>query len=393
VAADDDDEEEEVVPRPRRRRRILAVAGGLLVLAALVVAVAGWVLSGFLIDPHHDLQETDVQVAFVADGHVVMERTEASDHDGTYGLTWKGGHAVVGPISARTADTITRPLRDVRGTLRAGTDVALDPDVWEGDPATALGVPFRDVPVPDPLGPMPAWQVAPGDDPARPRGATWAIFVHGIDGARIAGLRALPTLRRAGLPSLLVSYRNDVGAPASPDGKIHLGMTEWQDLEAAARYAVRHGARRLILYGQSMGGTIVTRFMHRSPLASRVAGIVLDAPVLDWESVIGRQARRFHVPFMAGLVEATIGLRIDVDWAALDELDQAGTFHVPILILQGLDDPLVPPADGRAFAAAVPDGLATFVGFPRAGHIQSWNADPARYDRTLAAFLRRVSGG
>src|SRR5690606_30213172 len=135
-------------------------------------------------------------------------------------------------------------------------------------PRETIGLPFADVEIDGELGPMPAWRV---DSPRA--GSTWAIFVHGINGTREAALRVLPALRRAGLTTLAITYRNDEGAPRAPDGKHHLGMTEWRDVEAAARYAVERGARRLVVIGYSMGGAIVTQFAQRSGLADRVAGL------------------------------------------------------------------------------------------------------------------------
>lgn len=85
-----------------------------------------------------------------------------------------------------------------------------------------------------------------------------------------------------------------------------------------------------------------------------------------------------------------IRARVHVSWSAVDEIAQAASFHVPILLFQGLADPLVPPASSREFAARVPGGQATVAGFANAGHIQSWNVDPSRYERLLAAFLTRV---
>jgi hypothetical protein len=367
----------------RRWRRIAIAVVVVLVVAAVVAAVGAWLASSLLIDPHHDLVRDDVTVKAIGPARVTLARTKASARDGVYGLDWRGGHAIVGDVLARGDGTVTRALRGAAAGLRPGTKVAIDPDVWNGDPRTALGIPFAPVAVPDPLGAMPAWHV-PG------RAQTWVLFVHGIDGSRAGGLRPLATLHRLGRPTLLISYRNDVGAPPSPDGHIHLGMTEWKDLEAAARWAVAHGAQRLVLYGESMGGAIVTRFMHESAMARRVVALVLDAPVLDWRSVIAGQASRFDLPFMATPVEWTIGQRIHVDWSALDEIRQAGSFHVPILLFQGLDDPLVPPVDTRTFAARVPGNRATFVGVAGAGHIESWNADPERYSRALAAFLAPI---
>jgi hypothetical protein len=122
-------------------------------------------------------------------------------------------------------------LRAVRGYLMPETEVGIEANVFAGDPKQAFGIPFADMSIPDELGPMPAWSI-PG------RGDTWAIVVHGINGTPEVGLRIVPALHRIGLPTLLIAYREDHGAPPSPDGLHHMGLTEWRDLQAAARYAL-----------------------------------------------------------------------------------------------------------------------------------------------------------
>jgi hypothetical protein len=366
-----------------RRQRLLIAVASLVVIVLVAVVVASWFLSSILIDPHHDLVKDNIETIAVARGEVVLARTNATARVGVYGLDWPRGHAIVGAVIKSDGSSVTRRVLSISGRLAPRVHVGIDPDVWTGDPQSALGLAFRSLTFPDPLGPMPAWLV-PG------HGSTWVIFVHGIDGTREGGLRPLGTLHSLGLPALLIDYRNDAGAPPSPDGHIHLGMTEWRDLSAAAEWAIGHGARKLVLYGDSMGGAIITRFMRVSSLSNRVVALVLDAPVLNWAGVIDHVGSRFHVPFMAPPVRWIISARIGVDWNALDEIAHASSFHLPILLFQGEDDLLVPPAESQAFARTAP-GPVTYVPVPGVGHIESWNGDPTGYDGHLRTFLARFA--
>lgn len=375
-----------------RGRRRWALAGGLALLVVLAaVAAVSWHYSDAVLVPDHSSPAPRVEVEAVPPGRVALARDADSERPGVYGLEWTGGHAVLGAIVGRSDDTMTRRLRDVRGYLAPEMEVGIESDVYVGDPRQALGLPSRQVAVPDELGPMPAWLVPadrrPGRRGAAARLATWAIFVHGINGSRQNGLRLVPTLHRAGLPTLLISYREDQGAPASPDGFHHMGQTEWLDLEAAARYALAHGARRLVLAGASMGGAIVAQFMERSALAGRVAGLVLDAPVLDWRATLEFNATEMGLPgFTAMPVEWAVGARIDADWDSLDAIAHPASFQLPILLFHGTDDGVVPIATSDSFAAELP-ARVTYYRVPRAGHVQSWNVDPGLYERRLGSFL------
>jgi uncharacterized protein len=366
-------------------RRRWAILAGLALTVAVVVAGAAavWHFSSAVLVPDRSALPTDATVAALSPGRVVLGRSEDSERPGVYGLEWQGGHAIAGAVVGEDEDTVTRRLRDVDGYLAAGMKVAVDSDVFAGDPTRSRGLPSSTVAIPDELGPMPAWLV-PG------RSRTWAIVVHGINSTRETGLRIVPALHRAGLPTLLISYREDLGAPPSPDGFHHMGQTEWRDLGAAARYALAHGARRLVLIGYSMGGAIVSEFMQRSPLTPRVAALVLDAPALDWEDILSFNATEMGFPSFAALpVEWAIGARIDADWDSLDALHHRDAFQLPILLFHGEVDDVVPISTSDDFAAELPRWV-TYYRVPKAGHTESWNVDPALYERRLSAFLGSV---
>lgn len=370
----------------RRRGRIAvgtAILSGCLVVVCGIGLVAAWHFSDAVLVPNHSgWQSVDIEA--VSANRIVLRRSEETERPGIYGLLWRGGNAIVGPVLDGDEDTVTRGLRAVDGYLVPGKEAWLDTDLYSGDPSQALGLPFSTVTVAGELGPMPAWVVRPRGH----RSGDWAIVVHGINGDIQEGLRLVPALRRSGLTSMLIAYRDDPGAPASPDGLHHLGMTEWRDLQAAARYALDHGARRLVVVGYSMGGAIATQFMEHSALATAVSALVLDAPVLDWRRTLEFNATQTGFPAIAANpLEWAIAARIDVDWDRLDALEHAADFHLPVLIFHGEEDKLVPVGLSEDFAAELPRWV-TLHTVPGAGHTQSWNVDHALYERRLEHFLK-----
>jgi alpha-beta hydrolase superfamily lysophospholipase len=373
---------------PRHRRRRWWIAGGVLALliALAVAVVVTWNFSSVVLVPNHQDWPQEVKVEDVKPGRITLSSGHDSEQPGVYGLDWQTGHAIVGPVLAEGDDTVTRRLTNVRGYLVPGIHVGLDSHVYSGDPGQALGLPFRSVGVPDPLGPMPAWLVPAA--PKRPAERhTWAIVVHGHNDNRQNDLRIAPTLRRAGLTSLLISYRNDLGAPESPDGLYHLGETEWVDLQAAVRYALGHGAQRVVLVGYSMGGELITQFMQRSHLSRNVAALVLDAPVLDWRSLIEFNSEQIGLPGFLGMpVEWMIDARANPDWNSLDALQDPEDFHLPILLFHSTEDKLVPISTSDDFAAELPRWV-TYYRVPTVGHTESWNLNPRLYSRRLQGFL------
>jgi uncharacterized protein len=304
-----------------------------------------------------------------------------------YGIAWPGGSGQLGASAAVSGDLVTRPLTVTSGRApTVGQLAALDRAFFLGDPAAALGIPVRDVVVPGPLGPLPAWYF-PG------RNSTFVIGVHGQNGTRNDLLRVIGIVHGAGFPALAVTYRNDRGAPRDRSGYHRYGQTEWNDLEAAVRWSLARGARRIVLVGQSMGGSIVAAFLDRSPLAATVARVVLDAPMLDLHAAVRYQVDRHVTPLIRRLpaplvwtTERIASARFGVDWAAASYLSQTGWLKVPALVTHGDDDARVPISVSVRLKELEPS-LVTFERFPGAGHLESWNIDRPRYTSLLAAFL------
>jgi hypothetical protein len=313
-------------------------------------------------------------------GTIEITRGQDATEPGTFRLAWPGGQAVIGGLLATTSTTVTRHLSAVKGRLTVGERVGVEPDPYTGNPLSALGLAYTTVEVPGALGSLPAWWL-PG------RRSTWVILIHGLGGSRADTLPIMATLRTLGYPMLAITYRNDDGAPASPDHRNHLGATEWRDVQSAVTYAARHGATGVVLYGYSLGGAMALVVARDPATRPEVRAIVLDSPVLDWHATFAFAARRDSIPGpVVALTEHFVGWRAHLDYGEFDQIRQARSLTVPVLLIQGDADTVVPPKLASRFAAARPD-LITYLPVHGADHVSGIDSDPTAYVAAVEHLL------
>lgn len=362
---------------------MLVLVAALVASASMVVRISGEVSGLRRVSP--DLWPSEVRVVDVARGRIMIEEVEGGPTwltvGKTYGLDWGTGSGQVGTVLADRGDRVRRTFRLLEGSLpEAGTVARYSREAFPRDARRAFpDREVREVPVPGEDGPLPAWFL-PG------RSSTWAILVHGRGAARSEMFRLMRSTVAQGMPSLAVTYRS---SPEVGGGETAVGLTEWRDLESAVRLARARGARDVVLLGSSMGGSIIASFLERSDLAGRARAVVLDAPLLQLRPAIDGSVSTRGVPGF--LVTTSIWvekLRTGVDLAAVDYLDDTSWLTVPALVFHGTSDGAVPATTSQRLSEAEPD-LATTHLVEGAGHVESWNFAPRRYDRLVREFLRR----
>lgn len=356
----------------------------LVALTILLVAVLGgaWYVSGRLMAIVHVYDAYPLRVLTIDAGRgiVVLDHGQDAMEPGTFRLAWHGGQATVGPVLSATRAVVRRRIYAIRGRLQTGTPVGIEPGLYTGNPMTALHLRFSAVSVPTPLGGMPAWYL-PG------RRSTWVILIHGLGGSRGGTLPPMPMLHALGYPMLAISYRNDIGAPQSPDHHSHLGANEWHDLAGAVDYALGHGAGGIVLYGYSLGGSMALTVARDPSFRSHIRAVVLDSPLLDWPATLDYDAGRDGIPqpFVA-ITETLLSWRAGIDYAQFDQLDHEQQLRAPVLLFQGSDDSVAPPQLAAEFARKRPD-LVTYVPVAGADHVSAIDTAPSRYASALRHFL------
>lgn len=374
-----------------------AIAAAVLLAVPLAIAVVSVVWVARLVVSPPRVRRDDIGVLAVDLEGETVTIAAAGDAavQGTYGFWFDrdSGHARLGRVIEVTPESVTRRLLGVDfGDLEHAQAGRLSG--WVHLTPKSLGVPFETVQIRTPLGDAPAWLI-----PAEEPGSRWVIQVHGRGVRRSEALRAVPVFRDAGYVSLLISWRNDGEAPSSSDRRYALGGREWEDVDAALRFALRHGARHIVLMGWSMGGATVLQTALRSPQAGAISGIVLESPVVAWAPTLAFQAKSMRVPGpirRAGLrllssrrAHSLSGSSAPIDFDALDAVARAAELHAPILLLHSADDGFVPATASLALAEARPD-IVSLRYWKEARHTRLWNFDPDRFTAEIRAWLATV---
>ncbi|GAB2714008.1 alpha/beta hydrolase family protein [Arthrobacter bambusae] len=258
---------------------------------------------------------------------------------------------------------------------------------------SAVGGRYEEVDVPTSYGAAPAW-LFEGESTD-----TWVIHIHGSWTDRSIMFRDVRAFSPLGFTSLVPSFRSDPEVSPPQVESSHLGQTEWRDVESAVAYAAAHGARRIILSGWSMGGTMALLTAERSAYRDRIVGIVLVGPVTSWRKTITAGAARAGVPaiganlvmrlLQAPLFAKMIGLEEPINFDALEWVDIPARVRVPTLVLHSKADQEVPWGLSAEFQRANP-GTVTLIPLPEALHTQEWNAAPRTFTNELTSWVKTI---
>lgn len=359
----------------------------MVVVLSAVLVVGSWVQSSVIerdwLTPRSSTPEGSSVAHDVGSGTVRLVGGDAPDRPGRWLVEGRDGWLGVGEVISADTGGVVRAVTAAGGTLVDGEGVRFSRTVW---PAEAPPGPVTETVIDGPASELGIGVMEGTDD-------TWVLLVHGNGQGPSEGYRLLPALRDAGYPTLLVTYRNDLGAPRSRGGHHGFGRDEWRDVDAALAFALEAGARDVVLVGYGSGGAIIGTLLAESTRAERVVAVVLDAPILSLGMAVDAAWAPQQVPgVVVGWAKAWAALRFGVDWDRLDHVSSPDPWNPPTLVIHGDHDGTAPLAASEAFARAYPE-VVRLVVVAGAGHGLGWNLDPGAYELAVIDFLAAHAAG
>jgi fermentation-respiration switch protein FrsA (DUF1100 family) len=219
--------------------------------------------------------------------------------------------------------------------------------------------------------------------PARGTARATVLYLHGNAENISTHFANIAWMPAEGFNVLALDYR---GYGAS-EGRPSLAGVQL-DIDAAMRTLLARpevDARRIVLFGQSLGGALAIHYAARGAYRAHLRALVVDSAFSDYRGIVREKLAGF---FLTWPLQWLPWLTVDNDYSPAASIGLLSP--LPIVLIHGERDGVVPVHHAHRLFELAREPKELWLA-PQAGHIQALRSEALR--QRLAEYLRRVTSG
>lgn len=234
--------------------------------------------------------------------------------------------------------------------------------------------------------PLSCWLLHPQ---GRVRGTI--LYLHGVSESKISGLPIADLLCNAGFLVMLYDARRH----GESGGRFcTYGFYEKHDASTIITYLQSRADLRLGrigLFGTSMGAAVA---LQVAAIDSRVAAVIAESGFARLRSVFDDYQRRMiKLPFhyLRNIVIIRSEHLAHFKASAVSPVDAVSRIRIPLLLLHGIDDPLIRPSYSQQVYERANEPKELWM-IPGATHSNTFQVGGDTYQQMVAGFFERTLG-
>ena len=200
-----------------------------------------------------------------------------------------------------------------------------------------------------------------------PQARAQVVFFHGNGGNLSLWLGVIADMRQRGLSVLAIDYRGYGDSTGRPSEN---GV--YRDAAASVRFFAERLRKQdlpIIFWGRSLGSPVAAHAASRLP----PDGLVLETPMPHARALLGSNPIVWLLSFLSSYSFSTS--------------KHVGPLNMPLLIVHGDADQLVPYEAGKRVYAAASTNRKRFVTIAGAGHNDLHATNPPLYWKAIDTFI------